>query len=118
AEMVNDGAPALAGRSCLRVHEGPRRPPIGSDGRGITASGWDGVRERLEIPRFWWRGAERERPRPPARPVSRRGFSMLDLAAPAETAATHAPQTRNRRSWMPVTFGVALLLGGAVFAVV
>ncbi len=79
----------------------------------------NGVRERLESPRFWWRAVERERPRAPApaRPDRRARFAPLDTVL-SVVEGPEAPRTRRGRSWIPVTLGAALLLGGAAFAIV
>ncbi len=76
----------------------------------------DGVRERLDIPRFWWRGAERERTR--ARVEARPRKPAPDLASLPESVAQQTPSARGRRSLMPVTLGAALLLGVSAFLVV
>lgn len=76
------------------------------------------MRERLDIPRFWWRGAERERLRAGARPEARSRKPAPDFAAMPDILTPRAQPSRGRRSWMPVTLGAALLLGGAAFVVV
>ena len=78
----------------------------------------DGVRERPEKQRFWWRAVERERPRAPARLTTRPRVAVPDLSALPEEIVSQAPMPRHRRSWMPATFCAALLLGGAAFVVV
>jgi len=78
----------------------------------------DGVRERFETPRFWWRAVERERPRAPARTTSRARVPTPDLATLPEEIVPEASTPRHRRAWLPVTFAAALLLGGAAFAFV
>jgi cell division protein FtsQ len=79
----------------------------------------DGVRERLDKQRFWWRAVERERPRAPAHTAQRARVAAPDLAAlPEEILPLQAAPLRHRRSWLPATFCAALLLGGAAFVVV
>lgn len=78
----------------------------------------DGVRERLDKQRFWWRAVERERPRAPAHTTARPRVAAPDLAALPEEIVPQAAIPRHRRSWMPATFCAALLLGGAAFVVV
>ena len=78
----------------------------------------DGVRERPEKQRFWWRTGERERPRAPARVMVRPRVAAPDLAALPEEVVPRTPAPRHSHSWMPATFCAALLLGGAAFVVV
>ncbi|WP_072385587.1 cell division protein FtsQ/DivIB [Hyphomicrobium sp. CS1BSMeth3] len=78
----------------------------------------DSVRERLDIPRFWWRGAERERPRTRARPEGRPLNPTPDLASLPQDVTPEAQPARSRRSWMPATACAALIAGAAAFVVV
>lgn len=79
----------------------------------------DSVRERLDIPRFWWRAAERGRPNAPPRAARRAHELAPDRAVPpSEPAAPLPSASPRRRDWMAVTFGVALVFGAAAFTVV
>lgn len=103
-----------AGRACASAYVDASR-----DGRRKgTHQRMDGVRERLDKQRFWWRAAERERPRTPAQPTARPVFSAPDLAALPEEIVPQAWTPHHRRFWMPATFAAALLLGGAAFLAV
>jgi cell division protein FtsQ len=78
----------------------------------------DGVRERLEIRRFWWRDVDRDRPRAAARSLPHPRFARPDPADWPEITAPEVPQDHRQRSWMSITLGTALLLGGAAFLLV
>jgi cell division protein FtsQ len=79
----------------------------------------DSVRERLDIPRFWWRGDERQRPRGGARATGALHMPAPDLAAlPEDVTPERSLPPTGRRSWIPATCGAALLLGASAFFVV
>jgi cell division protein FtsQ len=102
------------GRACASAYVDADR-----DGRGQgTHQRMEGVRERLDKQRFWWRAAERERPRVPVRAPTRPAFSASDLAALPEEIAPQTSTPRHRRFWMASSFAAALLLGGAAFLAV
>lgn len=90
------------------------------------------MRERLDIPRFWWRGAERTRPPEAvdvaARAAARPRRAPLLAAAPApdttflavdeliaETRIRPAPPGRHSGRKLAATLAVATVLGAAVF---
>lgn len=99
------------------------------------------VRERLDIPRFWWRGAERARPPEPARaaahlpsqtaataplrarrepsltpaPASDGAFAVADDLI-ADARAHPTPSRRHGGSRLATAFAASVLLGAAAFA--
>lgn len=85
---------------------------------GAAPQRMDSVRERLDIPRFWWRGADRVRTRPPARPKARGRAPAPEFASVPSAVAAQGRLSRGRRSWLPATFGTALLLGAVAFIAV
>ena len=76
------------------------------------------VRERLDIPKFWWRSVDRERVRAPARPAPRAREPVSSFEVAPDAASRQASSSEGAGSWMPATFVVALLFGTAAFIAV
>jgi cell division protein FtsQ len=83
------------------------------------------VRERLDIPKFWWRSADRAPARPnarqveqPQRPAQRLREPEASFEVTPDAASRQAPSSDGPGSWMPATFVVALLFGTAAFIAV
>lgn len=79
------------------------------------------VRERLDIPKFWWRSAVGAPARlgvQPQRPAQRLREPVSSLEVASDAASRLESSSGGVGSWMPATFVVALLFGTAAFIAV